>query len=113
MSGVKEQLQGRLFEERNLPVRAPMARTEDPPTSHEAAGVIEASLGKIQREVLDAYARCGPMTARTAERLPEFEQYGFATIRKRISELWHGGYLVDGGVDRSRRAPATIYRVPT
>lgn len=93
------------------PVERPMARRTDPGTSHEAAAVIRPDLNRIQQLVLDAYRRHGPMTARDAERLPEFASYGFSTIRKRISELASEGYLEVAGEDRSARAPAAIYRV--
>ncbi len=89
-----------------------MARRNDPTTSKEAAGVVEPELGKIQRLVLQVFRARGPMTARTAERLEEFEAYGFSTIRKRISELAAEGYLVSTGIDRTGRAPATIYEAP-
>jgi hypothetical protein len=51
------------------------------------------------------------MTAREAEQLPEFESYGFSTIRKRISELATAGLLESCGVDNAGRAPCTIYRL--
>jgi len=88
-----------------------MARRTDPPTSHESAAVVAPELGKIQAAVLAAFAGHGPMTARTAERLAEFHAYGFSTIRKRISELARAGRLTEAGVDRTGRAPATIYRL--
>lgn len=88
-----------------------MTRKVDPATSVEAAAVVAPELGKIQRLVLEAFRIHGPMTARTAERLPVFSDYGFSTIRKRISELAQDGLLEEYGVDRSGRAPATVYRV--
>lgn len=87
----------------------PMARTSDPQTSHAAAEVIRPDLSELQSKVLAAFKRHGPMTARKAERLPEFADYGFSTIRKRISELHRAGHLKEHGTDRTRRAPATIY----
>lgn len=92
-------------------VLRPMARNTDPDTSHETAAVVRPELGKIQALVMKAYRAHGPMTARTCECLPEFDEYGFSTVRKRISELAAEGYLVASGVNRSRRSPATIYRV--
>ena len=89
---------------------APRARTTDPATSHAAADVVRPRIGSIQRQVLNAFHRLGPMTARTAERLPIFDAYGFSTIRKRISELCRAGYLDIEGIDNSKRAPASIYR---
>ena len=97
-------------DEDGLPVHRPLARRDDPATSRETAATIAQELGKIQRLVLDAYRRHGPMTARKAERLPEFEEYGFSTIRKRISELLHEGYLSEAGVDRSARLSMSAER---
>lgn len=87
----------------------PMARATDPGTSHGAADTVRPTLGKIQRLVLRTYIARGPMTARAAERLDEFSSYGFSTIRKRISELAAERWLREVGVDKSGRAPATIY----
>lgn len=92
------------------PARTPMARTTDPEPSHAAADVVRPHLGKIQQEVLAAYALHGPMSARQAERLPEFSNYGFSTIRKRISELHREGYLVECGTDTDGRTPCAVYR---
>ena len=93
------------------PSLAPMSRTTDPGTSEESAAVVLPHLGKIQTLVLEVFEARGQMTARTAERLPEFEAYGFSTIRKRISELAAEGYLEAVGVDRTGKAPATIYQI--
>lgn len=93
------------------PVREPMARRADMETSREAAAVVEPHLGKIQREVLEAYRAHGPMTARDLEALPEFSEYGFSTVRKRLSELARAGHLVPHGTDRSGRAAITIWRL--
>ena len=87
----------------------PLARNADPDTSHEAGGVVRPHLGRIQQLVLNAYERHGPMSARTAERLPQFAEFGFSTIRKRISELAHKGLLVEAGLDETGRAPCTVY----
>lgn len=92
-----------------LPVLRPGVRKGDPETSGAAAQVAKENLGRIQAAVLEAFQVYGPMTARKAERLPCFETYGFSTIRKRISELAQGGRLREIGIDRSGRAPATIY----
>lgn len=92
-----------------LPVHRPLVRTEDPPSSRAAAAVVEPALGKIQQRVVDAFRAHGPMTARRAERLVEFEDYGFSTIRKRISELASAGVLEEVGTDDTGRAPCAIY----
>ena len=90
-------------------VTRPMVRRTDPATSKAAANVVRPKLGKIQAEVLLALEKYGRMTARTAERLPCFDTYGFSTIRKRISELAAGGHLREAGTDTAGRAPCTIY----
>lgn len=87
----------------------PMARRMDPDTSHEAAAVVQPHVSRVQQLVLDVFIKRGPMTARAAERLPEFSQYGFSTIRKRISEMHRQGQLVEIGVDRTGRAPCAVY----
>lgn len=63
----------------------------------------------IGRAVLLVFAEHGQMTVRMAERLPEFDCYGYPTIRKCISELHQVGLLTNVGTDTSRRSPATIY----
>ena len=87
------------------------ARKHDPDTSKAAAGAITGSLGKIQRLVLHTFRLHGPMSARQAERREEFYDYGFSTIRKRISELAQAGLLVADGTETKGRCPATVYRV--
>lgn len=93
------------------PVQSPMVRSTDPETSEAAALVVTPHLGKIQALVLEVFQTQGPMTAREAERLDCFADYGFSTIRKRISELAAEGYLMAVSVDKSRKAPATVYGV--
>lgn len=87
-----------------------MTHRDDPQTSHLAADVIRDKLPKIQQAVVDAIIKHGPMSGRQAEKLPEFECYGFATIRKRISELAQKGVLVNVGLDRDG-TPATVYDI--
>ena len=106
--------EGWLFEEmRVLLGRHHMTHVDGPDTEESAADVVRPHLGKIQALVLAAYEAHGPMSAREAERLPEFGDYGFSTIRKRISELASDGLLVALGIDHTGRAPATIYKVTT
>lgn len=100
-----------LFDDGSLPAEAPMTRATDPSTSEGAAAVVRPGLGKIQRAVLHAYYREGPMSARRAERLRYFKDYGFSTIRKRISELGGAGMLRACGTDTSGRAPCTVYEI--
>ncbi len=89
----------------------PLARRHDPLTSHAAADCIAPKLSQLQAEVLSAYRRHGPMSARVAERLPEFASYGFSTVRKRISELHKLGELAESGLDTAGRTPCRRYRV--
>ncbi len=88
-----------------------MVRKTDPQTSHEAARVVAPHVGKTVELILSVYRRRGPMSARKAERLPEFSSYGFSTIRRRITDLHRSGQLEECGIDHDGRAPATIYRV--
>lgn len=88
-----------------------MVRNADPETSHEAAKVVVPHVGSTAELILTAYRRRGPMSARKAERLPEFSSYGFSTIRRRITDLHRSGELEECGIDHDGRAPATIYRV--
>jgi hypothetical protein len=88
-----------------------MFRRSDPLTSRSAAAVVLPSLNRLQVAVLEAYRAHGPMSARQAERLEEFSDYGFSTVRKRISELHQAGLLVEAGLDHSGRAPCRIYEL--
>lgn len=92
------------------PVQRPMVRTGDPSTSAAAAEQIKAKLGQLQRRVLQAYREHHRLSARQAERLPEFARYGFSTIRKRISELAAAGLIVEDGVeDEHGPSASTVY----
>ena len=80
------------------------------PTSAAAAEQIKAKLGQLQRRVLQAYREHHRLSARQAERLPEFARYGFSTIRKRISELAAAGLIVEDGVeDEHGPSASTVY----
>lgn len=87
-------------EQRDLPlftqVRT-MARRADPETAKEAAVGIADHLPHLQRRVLTAFVEHGAMTAKAAERLPEFKGLGFSTVRKRVSELHQAGLLRSTG----------------
>ncbi len=91
---------------------APMVRASDPATSHEAAEVVKVYLSGLQQGLLHLFRNLGPMTAKQAEAVIEFSDYSPSTIRKRISELAKGGFLVEDGIDRTGRAPSIIYRIP-
>lgn len=87
----------------------PLVRSSDPTTSHAAAAVIEKVLSELQLVVLLAYADHGKMSARTIERIDYLDEYGFSTIRKRVSELSKSGHLVKVGEDTSRRTPIAVW----
>jgi hypothetical protein len=63
-----------------------MARTSDPETSQAAAAGIVEQLTSLQLRVYVAFVEHGKMTAKEAERLPDFADLGFSTVRKRCSE---------------------------
>lgn len=72
-----------------------MVRPTDPNTSHEAAaGVVKRDKSKLQKKILEAFEREGPMTDMELEELPEFEKYAPTTISKRRTELYQRGELV-------------------
>ena len=71
----------------------PLVRNSDRGYARQAADTIAPQLGKIQREVIEAYRQYGDMSSKTAEALPCFQSYGRSTIQKRISELKAVGIL--------------------
>jgi hypothetical protein len=77
-----------------------LARPNDPATSHEAALAISDTLSQLQQRVYQTFVAAGPMTAKECEDLPEYETWGFSTVRKRCSELLARGWLVRTGVKR-------------
>lgn len=90
------------------PRPGPLVHSGDPASSIEAADSIRQRLNELQRLVLEAFRRHGPMTYLQAQALPEFAGYGHSTVQKRISELSRSGYLeVCGKEGRSR-----IFRIP-
>lgn len=87
-----------------------MFRPTDPETSKTAAVAVAVHLNKLQAEVLEAYRFYGKMSARQMER--KFPEYGFSTVRKRVSELYKLGLLVtDGTETASGKSPCTVYRL--
>lgn len=85
-----------------------MARRTDPESSKNAAIGISDHLPRIQQLVYEAFLNHGPMTAKTAEQLPEFERYGYSTIRKRCGELHARGLLRYSG---EMEAGCNVYEV--
>ena len=80
-----------------------MIHRGDPVTSRHAAVGLLPRLGSIHARVLDAFRRLGPMHDERLENSPEFAKYAPSTIRKRRSELYHAGRLVQRGVERNSR----------
>jgi hypothetical protein len=70
-----------------------MARRSDPATARQAAAGILRPLAGLQQRVYAAFLAHGAMTAKQAERLPEFADFGFSTVWKRVSELHRAGLL--------------------
>lgn len=80
-----------------------MVHRDDPGTSMAAAAAVLRRRTELHAAVLRAFAERGPMTDEDLETLPEFDGYGPSTIRKRRSELYHQGALVDVGTRRNSR----------
>jgi hypothetical protein len=74
-----------------------LARRDNPDTAKEAALGIVDHLPQLQARVYAAFVEHGAMTAKQAERLPEFAELGFSTVRKRCSEGLAMGWLVRTG----------------
>jgi len=70
-----------------------LARVHDPATSKMAAVDIQDHLPELQRKVWHSFVEHGAMTPKEAEVLPEFQDYGFSTIRRRCSEGLKAGWL--------------------
>lgn len=96
------------------PSHTGLVRRGDPQPSHDAADAIATKLTPLQAEVLAAFQGC-EMSARQAERLPQFATLAPSTIRKRVSELHKRGSLYDvGRVEKTLGTTgSTIYGVTT
>jgi hypothetical protein len=77
-----------------------LARRSDPETSRDAAVNIVEHLTELQRRVLAAYREHGRLTPKEVEDLPEFQDLGFSTARKRCSEGLRDGWLRRTGITR-------------
>lgn len=62
--------------------------------------------GRVYRAILAAGEE--GITDPELEKLPEFNNYGPSTVRKRRSELWERSYILG----RGKRDGATVWRVP-
>jgi hypothetical protein len=77
-----------------------LVRIPDHDTSIAAAEKIAPVRSKLQAAVHEAFKCLGPMTAAECERLAAFDNCAPSTVRKRISELYKSGELVETGVRR-------------
>lgn len=79
-----------------------MHRREDHATSIEASERVARSCKtELQAAVYAKLVELGPMTDGELEALPQFCHYGPSTVRKRRSELFHAGRVLDTGERRS------------
>jgi hypothetical protein len=79
--------------------RAPGHRANDHDTSIAADKAIGRKASALHGRVIEAF-RARNMTDKELERLPEFAEYGFSTIRKRRSELYQMGRIKETGTTR-------------
>ena len=77
-----------------------MVRTDDRETAVLAAETVLPKLNRLRTRVLALIAEAGPdgLTDKELEQLPEFARYAYSTVRKRRTELFQAGYLVEAGV---------------
>lgn len=80
-----------------------MVRADDHSTSVDAAVAISLQLNDLHKKVIAAFRSRGPMTDEQLEQLPDFVTYGPSTIRKRRSELYQDGRLVEVRIDVNSR----------
>lgn len=82
----------------DLPLFASV-RASDRATCRTAARRAARNLGTLHQNVLAAFTRAGDagLTDRELEQLPEFRDLAPSTARKRRSELFQMGRLVDFG----------------
>lgn len=69
-------------------------------TSVEAAKSILPCRTVLQSQILSALKTQGPMTDGELEKLPLFSTYGPSTVRKRRSELYQDGRVLETGKRR-------------
>lgn len=77
-----------------------MVRTDDRETAVLAAETVLPKLNRLRTRVLALITEAGPdgLTDKELEQLPEFAGYAYSTVRKRRTELFQAGYLVEAGV---------------
>jgi len=84
---------------------SPLHRRDDPPTSREAATQLTPHLSALQFRVLWALCKLHQRTKQGAtdgelERLPDFTDCKFSTVRKRRAELRDKGHVAESGCTR-------------
>lgn len=79
-----------------------MIRLPSHETSVEAARAVLPCRTVLQQQILSALLANGPMTDGELETLPQFASYGPSTVRKRRSELYQDGRVVETGEKRNR-----------
>ncbi len=85
-----------------------MVRRVGHSTSVAAAKILVRGATALQRRVLDAFKKHGPMTDEELERLPEFSEYGPTTVHKRRTELYQAGLVEQYSVKRNSRGVKMI-----
>jgi hypothetical protein len=78
-----------------------LVRIPDHDTSVAAAVKIALVRSQLQQTILWAFTLDGPMTAGECENLGCFKDCAPSTVRKRISELYKAGELVETGIKRN------------
>jgi uncharacterized protein YcaQ len=74
-----------------------MVRGTDAVESQRAACDVLGKLTAIQTQIVRILKAEGPQNARELEVRDEFRDLGVSTVRKRISELFHAGRIIQAG----------------
>jgi U3 small nucleolar RNA-associated protein 14 len=94
-----------------------MVRRSNPQTSVTAARAVRGTRSALQLKILSILQRVGPMTDEELETHEEIAAMNLApsTVRKRRSELFQAGELVEAGERPNRRGSAmlTVWAVKT
>lgn len=85
-------------------------RRNDPQTAAEAVVRVASHVSELQERIVAELRAGGPRTAKELEQLEAFAGCSPSTVRKRVSELWHRGVIVDTG---NKRDGCTEYGLPT
>ena len=85
-----------------------MVRRGDPMTCVTAARTIQKKASKLHSQITDEFADRGPMNDSELEDLARFRRYAYSSVRKRRTELFQAGLLVQVGVRKNRRGNPMI-----